>query len=113
MKFYPLGSIIRMNGHKVCIIGFGCADREGKSVYGYYAAPYPVGFTEAGSILFVPHYADFEVVAAGYRTAASEAALDAFARGAERLAEVPDEELEKLNAAFERLASEKKEADKA
>ena len=113
MKLLPLGSVIKVNNHKVCIIGYGSDDKETKSVCGYFVALYPVGFTSIDKVLFVPHYMDFEVVAEGYKTVPSEKILDTLAKGFEMVEKVPDEELLKIDAALKKMASEKKEANEA
>ncbi|WP_195451404.1 DUF4176 domain-containing protein [Anaeromassilibacillus sp. 1001302B_160321_C8] len=113
MKLLPLGSIIKVNNHKVCVIGYGSADKEEKSVCGYFVAVYPVGFTSIDKVLFLPHYADFEVVAEGYKTVPSEKILDTLAKSFEMVEKVPDEELLKIDAALKKIAAKKKEANES
>ena len=108
MKLLPLGSVIKVNNHKVCIIGYGSTDKEAKSVCGYFVALYPVGFTSIDKVLFVPHYTEFEVVAEGYKTTPSEKILDTLAKSFEMVEKVPDEQLLKIDAALKKMASKKK-----
>lgn len=113
MNLLPLGSVIKVNNHKVCIIGYGSADKEGKSVCGYFVALYPLGFTGIDKVLFVPHDTNFEVIAEGYKTVLSEKILDTLAKGFEIVEKVPDEELLKMDATLKKMSARKKEADEA
>lgn len=111
MKLLPLGSVIKVNNHKVCIIGYGSDDKEEKSVCGYLVTVYPIGFTDIDKVLFVPHYTEFEIVAEGYKTELSEKVLDTFAKGFEMLEKVSDVELSKLDVAVKKIMANE-EADK-
>lgn len=113
MKLLPLGSIIKVNNRKLCIIGYGSADKEEQSVCGYFVVMYPVGFTNIEKVLFVPHYTEFEVAAEGYKTVPSEKILDTLAKSFEMVEKVPDEELLKIDAALKKIASKKKEANES
>lgn len=111
MKLLPIGTVIRLNNHKVCIIGYGSANKKEKSVCGYFVVLYPVGFTNIEKVLFVPHYAKFEIIAAGYNTAPSEKILDTLANSLKILEKVPNQEILKIHTAFEKISVRKKETD--
>ena len=89
MKLLPIGTVIKVNNHKVCIIGYGSVDTEERSICGYFVVLYPVGFTGIEKVLFVPHYKDFEVVAEGYKTGISAKVLDTFGKGFEMIEKFP------------------------
>ncbi len=110
MRLLPLGSVVKLNQHKVCIIGYGSVDKEAGSVSGYFTVLYPLGFTSSDKVFFVPTDADMEVVAEGYQTAPSAKVLDLLAKAFEAVEKVPYEELLKVNEAFKKVAS-KKEAN--
>lgn len=110
MKLLPIGSIIKVNGHKVCIIGYGSENKEENSVCGYFVTLYPIGFTSIDKVLFVPHYEKFEVVTEGYKTTSLEKILATLAKSFEMVEKVPDEELLKISLALKRMASKKEEA---
>lgn len=112
MKLLPLGSVIKVNSHKVCIIGYGSIDKETASTSGYFVVTYPIGFTNIDKVFFIPHNANMEVVAEGYKTAPSEQVLDTLAKSFEMVEKVPYDELLKINEAFKKAAQKKKEANK-
>lgn len=113
MKLLPLGSVIRVNNHKVCIIGYGSADKEERSVCGYFVTLYPLGFTGIDKVFFVPWDTAFEVIAEGYKTVPSEKILDTLAKSFEIVAKVPDEKLLEMGTALRKMSAGKKEADEA
>ena len=112
MKLLPIGTVIKVNNHKVCIIGYGSVDTEERSICGYFVVLYPVGFTSIEKVLFVPYYTDFEVVVEGYKTDISARALDAFAKGFEMIEKIPEEELLKIGVALKKVAT-KREGNEA
>lgn len=109
MKLLPLGTIIKVNNHKVCIIGYGSDDTEEKSLCGYLVVLYPVGFTSIEKVFFVPHYTDFEVVVEGYKTGISAKVLDTFAKSFDMIEKIPDEELLKISVALKKIAAKREE----
>ena len=66
MKLLSLGTIIKVNEIKVCIIGYTSVEKEGTSVMGYLVVPYPLGFVNIDNVFFIPIHMDFEIVAEGY-----------------------------------------------
>lgn len=76
MKLLPIGSIIKIKEHKLCIIGYTSMTREDKTQCGYYAVPYPIGYINVEKTLFIPTSMSAEVLAYGYRTEASEKAVE-------------------------------------
>lgn len=66
MKLLPLGTIIKVNEIKVCIIGYTSVQKEEASVVGYFVVPYPLGFVNIDKVLFIPAGMDFEIIAEGY-----------------------------------------------
>jgi len=111
MKLLPLGTIIKVNNHKVCIIGYGSVDKETSSTGGYFVVLYPIGFTSIEKTFFVPHNEKLEVIAEGYKTASLEKVLDTLAKSFEMVEKVPNEELLKINEALKKVAQQKKEAN--
>ena len=110
MKLLPLGTIIRVNEHNVCIIGYGSGKNEKVTGDGYLVVSYPLGFTNIDKTFFIPHNYDFEIIAEGYKTEASSIALNIFGLGLEKLQNASEEDLEKLNDAFTKMRAAKKEA---
>lgn len=110
MKLLPLGTVIRVNEHNVCIIGYGSAKNEKATGDGYLVVSYPLGFTNINKTFFIPHNYDFEILAEGYKTEASSVALDIFGIGLEKLQNASTEEIEEINKAFEKMRAAKKEA---
>ena len=108
MNFLPLGSIIKVNGHKVCIIGYGAVDKDKTSVGGYFVVSYPLGFIGIDKTFFIPHNEEFEVLAEGYKTESSEKVLEVLAKSFQMVADVPTEEVMKISEALKEL--KKKEA---
>ena len=110
MKLLPLGTVIRVNEHNVCIIGYGSGKNEKITASGYLVVSYPLGFTNAEKIFFIPHDYDFTIISEGYKTEASGIAVDIFGIGLEKLQNASEEDLEKLNDAFTKMRAAKKEA---
>lgn len=75
MKLLPIGSIIELKGHKMCIVGYTSVTKDGQTQCGYYAVPYPVGFVNARATLFVPTDAVTRVLQEGYQTQGSQKLL--------------------------------------
>lgn len=75
MKLLPIGSVIRIQEHKLCIIGYTSMSKEDKTCCGYYAVPYPVGYINVEKTLFIPLTTNFEVLAYGYQTEVSGKAV--------------------------------------
>ena len=73
MKLLPLGTVIRVNEHNVCIIGYGSGKNEKITASGYLVVSYPLGFTNAEKIFFIPHDYDFTIISEGYKTELSKA----------------------------------------
>ena len=111
MKLLPLGTIIKVNNHKTCIIGYASVEKELASIGGYFVVSYPLGFTNIDKVFFVPHNLEFDVLAEGYKTRPSEQVLDTLSKGLEMVEEVPVEDLLKFNQAYREIAMSQKEAD--
>lgn len=109
MNLLPLGTVLKVRGHEVLIMGYTSAERGDVTAAGYVVVPYPLGFTNVDKSFFIPHDEGFEVVAEGYATPASTAALAAIAKSFELAANASYEDLVKIRDAV-RDAAEKKEA---
>ena len=111
MKLLPLGSIIKVNNHNVCIIGYGSVDKDSVSTSGHFVVLYPIGFTSIDKTFFVPHNEEFELISEGYKTAPSEKVLETLSKSLEMVENVSYEELLKINKAFKKAVQKKKEAN--
>ena len=100
MNLLPLGTIIEINNHKVCIIGYSSAEKENGSEYGYFVVSYPLGFTNVDKMFFIPHSKDFKVIAEGYKTVKYEKFLKALSKSYEILRDVPEENLRNIYLSY-------------
>ena len=112
MKLLPLGTIIKVNEHKLCILGYTTAEKENASVAGYFVASYPLGYINVDKMFFIPRYQeDLEVIAEGYRTADSGKALNAAANAFEKICNTPREQLLKSNQILREMIASDKEGN--
>lgn len=111
MNLLPLGSIIEVNSHKVCIIGYTSDDKAAVSTAGYIVVSYPVGFTNIDKAFFIPHNTPMEVIAQGYQSEASALVLDILAKGFEAAKDLSRDDLLKISAAIKNVAEQHKEAN--
>ena len=109
MKFLPLGTIIRVNAHKLCIVGYAAAEKETGSVYGYTVVSYPLGFTNIDKVFFIPQTPEPEILAGGYMTQGQERFLDLLAKRMEATRLLSGEELAQLNRTLKDSGLFKKE----
>lgn len=109
MELLPLGSIIVVNYHKLCIIGYATVENESSHI-GYVVVSYPLGFTNIKKAFFVPRDHKYEVLAEGYKTKASEAALNTIGKSLEWAKQVPIESLFEVSKMYQQHLASKKEA---
>ena len=112
MRFLPLGTIIKINNHKMCIIGYTSVEKDAISVGGYLVVSYPIGFTDIDKTFFVPHNAELEVLEEGYKTKASDAVLNTLGKGLSLADKMSVEDISRINQAYKKISLLKKEADK-
>ena len=112
MKLLPLGTVIKANDHKVCIVGYTSVEKDANTTCGYFVVPYPLGFVNIDKVFFIPHYQEVEVLAEGYKTEPSERILDTLSRSFEMIEKVSLEDLEKFNETLKNVVSKKEEAEK-
>ena len=107
MELLPLGSIIKVNNYKLCIIGYASSDNESSSEYGYFVVSYPFGFTNIEKTIFIPHSMEFELIAEGYKTDESETVLKMLYNGLEALRDIPQEKTAVFNDAYKKINASK------
>ena len=66
MNPLPIGTVLELNQHRLLTIGYTSVPGKNKSVPGYWAVPYPIGFLQMEKLLFVPADAALTVIAPGY-----------------------------------------------
>lgn len=111
MRLLPLGTIIKVNEIKVCIIGYTSAEKDAAAVCGYFVVPYPLGFININKVFFIPQNMNFEIIAEGYKTKASEQILDTISKSFEMVEKLPYEELMKFQEAYKKIVSSQKEVE--
>ena len=111
MKLLPLGTVMKVNNHKVCIIGYSSVEKESTKA-GYLVVSYPVGFTHIDKVFFIPQDLECTVLAEGYKTGASEKVLDTISKSLEAVKDVPTEELLKFRDIYKKASSGKEGAEK-
>lgn len=72
MELFPIGTIIKMQEKKFCIIGYSCAKKEEKTQGGYFIVPYPLGYIDAEKSFFVSAASPVEVISYGYQSKTSK-----------------------------------------
>lgn len=112
MKLWSLGTVLKVNRHKVCIIGYTSTGSELASVAGYLVVSYPLGFINIDKVFFVPAHAEYEILAEGYKTNVSERILETLQKGFEIIKSTPDEKLVKFNEEYKKIISQSKEAER-
>lgn len=113
MNLLPLGTIIKVNKHKLCIIGYATAEKDSASVAGYFVVSYPLGFINTDKMFFIPHnQEDLEIIAEGYKTEDSEKFLVSAANVFEKICNMPREHLLKTNHMFSEIIASDKEGNK-
>lgn len=100
MKLLPLGTVIKTNNNKAIVIGYASNEKDGNETYGYFAVSYPIGFTNTDKVAYIPHDSEFEIVAEGYKTDASEKVLELVAKSLEMMKSVPLEKIEDFNRLY-------------
>lgn len=66
-KPLSIGSIIEVGSIKMCILAYSITVNNNKILKGYYAIPYPIGFTSVGDVVFVATDSIGEICFEGYR----------------------------------------------
>lgn len=112
MKLLPLGTVLKINNHKVFIIGYTSTEKDGKSVLGYFVVPYPLGFINIDKVFFIPYREDYEVLAEGYATDTSRQLLGRLAKTFTMAENLSTEQLAAINKAIQLAASKKEGAEK-
>ena len=109
MKLLPLGTVIIVNNHKVCIIGYSTIEKESITSNGYLVVSYPVGFTKIEKTFFIPCDAEFEIIAEGYKTIPSEKILETLGKGFKLAEKFSLAEMEALYDVLEKRILSRKE----
>lgn len=111
MTLLPLGSVLKINDLKVCIIGYTSVEKENASVLGYFVVSYPLGFTNIDKVFFVPYALDCIVLKEGYKTMAYEKLLKTLTEGLKFAEKISYENLLKYSEIYKKIALSKKEAE--
>ena len=96
MTVLSIGSIIKVNNYKLCIVGYTTAENSIEEKSGYLVVSYPVGFTKLEKVFFIPFESEFDVIAEGYKTKDTEKFMEVMADGLKLVEKIPYETLEKL-----------------
>lgn len=65
-KLYPIGTVVKVEGESLIILGYRQEPVENKFVSCYITAPYPLGFTEIGRLFMIAIHSVDEVLFTGY-----------------------------------------------
>lgn len=109
MEFLPLGTIIKVNDYKLCVIGYTSAKKDSADVAGHLAVSYPLGFTNIDKVFFIPCHQKVEILAEGFSSNGSKKLLDTMAKAFTTLKDVPEEEIEKSREILKNALSSQKE----
>ena len=111
MRLLPLGTIMKVNEIKVCIIGYSSVETDETSVLGYFVVPYPLGFININKVFFIPQNKKCEILAEGYKMKSSEQILDMISKSFEIVEKLPYEELVKFNDTYKKMVLSQKEVE--
>lgn len=109
MKLLPLGSVIKINEIKTCVIGYSFVEKDNTTIGGYFVVSYPLGFINIDKVFFVPQNSVFETLSEGYKTISSEKILNVFAKSFALVKKVSYKDLVKFNNEYKKLISIQKE----
>lgn len=112
MKLLSLGTVIKINDCKACIIGYSTTERDSKTISGYILVPYPIGFTNIDKAVFIPFDTKFDVLAEGYSTEISNRMLNLIFNGIDAVKDVPIEKLIQFNQKYKEFILSKREESK-
>lgn len=112
MIYFPVGTILRVNDHKVCVIGYASDKKDETETAGYLTVLYPLGFTGVDKVFFLPADRQYTVVACGYETKASEQILETVRKGFETVKHIPRKDLVRLTEALKETLSSNERGEK-
>lgn len=112
MKLLSLGTVIKINDCKACIIGYSSTERESKTICGYILVSYPIGFTNIDKAIFIPFDAKFDILAEGYSTEVSNRMINLIFNGTDAVKDVSQEKLIRFNQKYKEFILSKREESK-
>lgn len=102
-----IGSIIKLNDYKLCVVGYTIADNDVTETSGYFVVPYPTGFTSLDKVFFIPFDIECEVVAEGYKHDASNQFMSVLAENMKLAETLSYSDLEEILKEYKKILPQK------
>jgi len=99
MELLSIGTILEINGKKLCIMGY-TGTEQGR--FGYCAVPYPIGYINLDKSAFISLDQPVTVLAPGYETEDSRKLLTVLSNFFQLAQKVPPEQMPQVMARYKK-----------